>query len=219
MGNNGGKHPGDNRFRWAILLALILISSQGNSVLAQEPSKDLTAAPSSPERSGTNTDSPAPREVEKTAVCVPSSLPVPRPSGHRFWPGLGSTVAPEATGSGPAPSTPGASGWWLGSAGIALVLAICGAGCVAARKHWPRESAGLLQVIGRVSLSPRQSIVLVRAGNRVLLIGTGAQGAPSLLGELPADEDDGPPGAEHAGSSPDARHPNGKRDVRQGATP
>src|SRR5271166_4804606 len=40
MGDNGGKHPGSNRLRWAILLALILISSQGTSVLAQEPSKD-----------------------------------------------------------------------------------------------------------------------------------------------------------------------------------
>jgi len=90
---------------------------------------------------------------------------------------------------------------------------------VAARKHWPRESAGLLQVIGRVSLSPRQSIVLVRAGDRVLLIGAGAQGAPSLLGELPADEDDGPHGAERAGSSSDARLPTGKLDVRLGATP
>jgi flagellar biogenesis protein FliO len=219
MGDNGGKHHGGNRFRWAILLALLLISSQGNSVLAQEPSKDLTAGPSSLEGAGTNADSPVPREVDKTAVPVPGSLPVPRPSGHRFWPGLGSTVAPEATGSGPAPASPGSSGWWLGSAGIALVLAICGAGCVAARKHWPRESAGLLQVIGRVSLSPRQSIVLVRAGNRVLLIGTGAQGAPSLLGELPADDDNGPPGPEHAGSSSDARPPTGKLDLRLGATP
>ncbi|MGO9597723.1 MAG: FliO/MopB family protein [Isosphaeraceae bacterium] len=219
MGDNGGKHPGSNRFRWEILLALLLISSQGTSVLAHEPSRDLTAAPSSPEGAGTNTVSPVPREVEKTAVPVPSSLPVPRPSGHRFWPGLGSTVAPEATGFGSGPSTPGASGWWLGSAGLALVLAICGAGCVAARKHLPRESAGLLQVIGRVSLSPRQSIVLVRAGNRVLLIGTGAQGAPSLLGELPADDDNGPPGAEHAGSSPDTRLPTGKLDLRPGATP
>jgi hypothetical protein len=39
-------------------------------------------------------------------------------------------------------------------------------------------------VVGRVSLSPRHSIFLVRAGERVLLIGTGNQGAPSLLGEL-----------------------------------
>jgi flagellar biogenesis protein FliO len=72
----------------------------------------------------------------------------------------------------------------LGSAGITLVLAICGAICVAARKYWPQESAGSVRVVGRVSLSSRHSIYLVRAGERVLLIGTGSQGAPSLLGEL-----------------------------------
>jgi flagellar biogenesis protein FliO len=220
MGENGGKHHGGDRYRLAILLALLLISSQGTSVLAQEPSKELNAAPSPPEGAGANADASVTREVEKTALAVPNSVPVPRPSGHRFWPGFGSTVAPEASRSGPAPATPWASGWWLGSAGIALVLAIFGAICVAARKHWPSESAGLLQVIGRVSLSPRQSIVLVRAGKRVLLIGTGAQGAPSLLGELPADEDDGPPDAERAGGSPDARLRAARgQEVRIGETP
>ncbi len=39
-------------------------------------------------------------------------------------------------------------------------------------------------MVGRISLSSRHSIFLVRAGERVLLIGTGSQGAPSLLGDL-----------------------------------
>ena len=64
-----------------------------------------------------------------------------------------------------------------------LALAVCGAVCVAARKYWPQESSGLVRVVGRVSLSPRHSIYLVRAGQRILLIGTGTQGAPALLGE------------------------------------
>jgi flagellar biogenesis protein FliO len=59
--------------------------------------------------------------------------------------------------------------------------------CLAARKPWPRDNAGLLRVVGRVPLSPRHSIYLVRAGERTLLIGTGAQGAPTLLGELGVD--------------------------------
>jgi flagellar biogenesis protein FliO len=80
--------------------------------------------------------------------------------------------------------SPGSGGWWMGSVGIALVLAICGAICVVARKYWHQESAGLVHVVGRVSLSPRHSIFLIRAGQRVLLIGTGTQGAPTLLGEL-----------------------------------
>jgi hypothetical protein len=47
---------------------------------------------------------------------------------------------------------------------------------------------GLIRVVGRVSLSPRHSIFMVKVGQRVLVVGTGSQGAPSLLGEL-FDED------------------------------
>jgi hypothetical protein len=80
------------------------------------------------------------------------------------------------------------SGWWLGSAGIALVLVVCGAICVAARKYRPQDSTAAIRVVGRVSLSPKHSIFLVKAGPRILLIGTGSQGAPNLLGELFDDE-------------------------------
>jgi flagellar biogenesis protein FliO len=76
----------------------------------------------------------------------------------------------------------------MGSTAIALVLAICGAACAAARKYWPQNSTGMVRVVGRVSLSPRQSIFLVRAGRRVILIGAGGQGAPTLLGELSETE-------------------------------
>ena len=99
-------------------------------------------------------------------------------------------------------------GWWLGSTGIALVLAICGAICVAARKYRPQDSAGLVQVVGRVSLTPRHSIFVVRAGQRSLLIGTGAQGAPTLLGELTeADQagDQGRAGRRSVASRSEAR--------------
>jgi flagellar biogenesis protein FliO len=84
--------------------------------------------------------------------------------------------------------SPLAAGWWMGSTAIALALAICGAACVAARKYWPQNSTGLVHVVGRVSLSPRQSIFLVRAGRRVILVGAGGQGAPTLLGELTETE-------------------------------
>src|SRR5271157_267599 len=70
-----------------------------------------------------------------------------------------------------------------------------------------QESAGSLRVVGRVSLSSRHSIFLVRAGERVLLIGTGSQGAPSLLGELTEAEralDLADSGCRHP-YSPDAR--------------
>jgi len=44
-------------------------------------------------------------------------------------------------------------------------------------------------VIGRTSLSPRHTVHLLSIGQRVLIVGTGPQGAPSLLGEL-TDPDD-----------------------------
>ena len=43
---------------------------------------------------------------------------------------------------------------------------------------------GRLQVISRVGLSPKHTVYLLRAGGRVLLVGTGPQGAPSLISEL-----------------------------------
>jgi flagellar biogenesis protein FliO len=112
----------------------------------------------------------------------PGSIRVPRPSNERslFAHGVRTSDVPARS--------PASAGWWLGSTGIALALAICGAACVAARKYWPQNSTGMVRVVGRVSLSPRQSIYLVRAGRRVILIGAGGQGAPTLLGELSEGE-------------------------------
>jgi hypothetical protein len=47
----------------------------------------------------------------------------------------------------------------------------------------------VLRVVGRTSLSPRHTVHLLSVGARVLIVGTGPQGAPSLLGEL-TDPDD-----------------------------
>jgi len=156
----------------AMLLAILLAAFEGNAAGAQEP-----APVSFPSSSSSETSQAADGDGQ---AAFPSQEPlrVPRPSGHLSQPG---SVAgsPES-----APRGPGSSGWWLGSAGITLIMAVCGAICVATRKYWPQESAGSVRVVGRVSLSSRHSIFLVRAGERVLLIGTGSQGAPSLLGEL-----------------------------------
>jgi hypothetical protein len=84
----------------------------------------------------------------------------------------------------------GAGGWWLGTGGMALALAICGGISVAARRGWPRSQAsGMVRVVGRTSLSPKHTVYLLNVGDRVLIVGTGPQGAPSLLGEL-TDPDD-----------------------------
>jgi hypothetical protein len=84
----------------------------------------------------------------------------------------------------------GQGGWWLGTAGVALALAACGWVSVAARRARPlsgsRPGVGpsTLRVLGRTNLSPRHTVYLLEAGDRVLIVGTGPQGAPSLLGEL-----------------------------------
>jgi len=166
------RRPAGERILAAILLTIILAAFEGSAARAQERAPNSSTLPSSSESlKAADGDGQA-------ASPSPEPLRVPRPSGHL------SRLGPVAGSPEPAARAPGSSGWWLGSAGITLVLAVCGAICIAARNYWPRESAGSLRVVGRVSLSSRHSIFLVRAGERVLLIGTGSQGAPSLLGEL-----------------------------------
>ncbi len=176
MWGAGRRQPAGERIVAAMLLAIVLAACAGIAAGAQE-SAPVALPPSS--SSGT---SPAAPGDGQAAFPSPEPLLVPRPSGHLWQPGSIART-PES-----APRGPGSSGWWLGSAGITLVLAICGAICVAARKYLPQEAAGSVRVVGRVSLSSRHSIFLVRTGERVLLIGTGSQGAPSLLGELTGAE-------------------------------
>ena len=45
------------------------------------------------------------------------------------------------------------------------------------------------QVTGRIRLTPRQSVHVVRVGGRVLVLGTGPQGSPELLTEWQADSE------------------------------
>ncbi|NOT09589.1 MAG: flagellar type III secretion system pore protein FliP [Gemmatimonadales bacterium] len=47
----------------------------------------------------------------------------------------------------------------------------------------PLRGRGTLEVLQRVGLGPKQGVVLLRAGNRVLIVGTG-DGHTTLLGEL-----------------------------------
>jgi flagellar protein FliO/FliZ len=70
------------------------------------------------------------------------------------------------------------------TAGLALVLAICGGLGVVARRYLPKGVVGSMKVIGRVGLTPKHAVYMVQVGRRVLVIGTGPQGAPSLISEL-----------------------------------
>lgn len=91
----------------------------------------------------------------------------------------------ESSGRHRAASPEGTGGWWLGTAGIALALALCGGISVVSKRYLPnRGGTGPLRVIGRASLSPKQAVYLVEVGERILILGGGGQGPPSLLGEL-----------------------------------
>ena len=116
----------------------------------------------------------------------PAASGIDEPSiARRVFPGRGASL----TRTSPAQPA-GAAGWWLGTAGIALALAVCGWASVASRRYSPRPASATaaLRVVGRASLSPKHSVYLLQVGDRVLIVGAGGQAAPSLLGELRADE-------------------------------
>jgi flagellar protein FliO/FliZ len=69
-------------------------------------------------------------------------------------------------------------------AGITLALAICGGLVASVRRFSPQGAGRGVQVVSRVSLSPKHTVYLLRIGRRVLLVGAGPQGAPSLISEL-----------------------------------
>ena len=95
----------------------------------------------------------------------------------------------------PAPSSRGArfngpaSGWNGLGGTLALFGAAAGVAWVAQR--WNRRDVagpGALQVVDRIQLTSRHALHVVRAGDRLFLLGTGTAGAPALLGELPSDD-------------------------------
>ena len=87
--------------------------------------------------------------------------------------------SPSAISSNPRPD-----GGWSNLALVALILAACGGIAIASRRVGKRGSVGAMQVVGRVGLSPKHSVYLLRVGPRVLVIGAGPQGPPALIAEL-----------------------------------
>ena len=108
------------------------------------------------------------------AACGPARAEEPRHKINR-----GESVANPA-GKAAASS----AGLWLSTGGVGVALAAFGVYSLAAKKVRPAGDSPSLRVIGRASLSARQSVYLVKVGDRTLIVGAGAQGPPSLLGEL-----------------------------------
>ena len=78
----------------------------------------------------------------------------------------------------------GSDSWSLAMVGITLALAVCGGTIAVGRRFLPQGAGVGMQVVGRVSLSPKHTVYLLRVGRRVLLVGAGPQGSPSLISEL-----------------------------------
>jgi flagellar protein FliO/FliZ len=96
--------------------------------------------------------------------------------------------------------TTGSDRWGAGTACLALVLAVCGGIAVAARRSGGRASAAPMRVIGRLTLSPKHSVYLLRVGRRTLVLGAGPQGPPALITEL-VDELREPPAPQREAES------------------
>jgi flagellar biogenesis protein FliO len=69
----------------------------------------------------------------------------------------------------------------LGACALALL------GLRALQRRTAGQGAGLVEVLQRVALEPRKSLYVVRAGDRLLLIGCGDGAAPALVAELPPE--------------------------------
>lgn len=110
--------------------------------------------------------------ADEAQAPAPTVEPARRPRGPRLaWPSAdASTRRPD--------------GGWSTLAFIALALAAGGGLAIASRRAGQRAAGSAMQVVGRVGLSPKHSVYLLRIGRRVLVVGAGPQGPPSLIAEL-----------------------------------
>jgi flagellar biogenesis protein FliO len=98
-----------------------------------------------------------------------------------------------------APATKPASALISQSLGLSASILAIGAVLLIAGRHYQsrliksgrpgpvNDLSDRPQVTGRIRLTPRQSVHVVRVGGRVLVLGTGPQGSPELLTEWHAD--------------------------------
>ncbi len=113
-------------------------------------------------------------------------------------------AAAEPVGEGMHRSTPRArlgrelgDSAWISTALLTLGLCVVGGLALAARRFTPASNSPQARLIGRVGLSPKHSVYVLQVGRRVLLLGAGPQGAPTLIAELdPIESPPQPPTTE-----------------------
>ena len=151
--------------------SIVAVKARGGSRVSDQASGNPSAEPLAAAGRGTTS--------EATVGEIPAALES-RNTGDRGR--TGRLLLPRRASS--AGAKDGADTWYLGMAVIAVLLAIGGGVAFMGRRFVPRPGAGALHVVSRVSLSPKHTVYLLRAGGRVLLVGTGPQGAPALISEL-----------------------------------
>jgi hypothetical protein len=123
---------------------------------------------------------PAPVRSEAGERPAPLAVKAPQPAAARF-----PTSRQRADSSQPPMTAPSAS-WWLLPLGLLLAGGAWAGLTLSARKSASTRTrpAVPLEVVGRVAVGPRQAVCLVKVGAQVLIVGTGPQGPPTLMGEL-----------------------------------
>lgn len=174
-----------SRARWSMRAGLLLIAPV--FVLATVGSVALVRARAgsrSPDQKQPNQSAElrAPASATNGGASVPAIAAVEESQKTDDRPRTSRLLLPRRSSS--AGQAGGSDAWYVGMASIAVLLAAAGGIAFAARRFTPRPGAGALHVVSRVSLSPKHTVYLLRAGGRVLLVGTGPQGAPSLISEL-----------------------------------
>lgn len=201
----GGRMP---RFIWACLVLVLLVGAPIAAQMPGEGS-GLMPPTSAPTPATPAAEPPDPARTVPPLILNPSN-PAPAnnpenepPAGAPATPAdVAAQPAPESPASenleslpltrGPADTRDGSDGnkvgggFWRIVPALLLVLALL-AGCVwAARKYLPGAvrlgggGSSSMRVLGRTHVSPRQSIVLVKIGRRVLVVGATAERLTAL---------------------------------------
>ncbi|MBT4866875.1 MAG: FliO/MopB family protein [Planctomycetaceae bacterium] len=174
--DRGGRTPFVSG-RWSMILAVLgTVTLISNSLLAQTAPPFVEQQPrgNSQARSGRNGPAVRPnRPAKQQASRFSDARPI-TPSGQH--PGSG-----EADKNGR--SSVGQSAWKTFGT-LAAIIGLIVVGARFWKKHGPKLTGGLpveaIDVLGKRSVDARQSIVLVRLGSRILVLGSTANGLRTL---------------------------------------
>lgn len=153
--------------------------------LAKRMATSGNASPSAAKAPDSATPAAKPAEPAATT----SANPIPQSAEARERLPLGRSAAADAKSSSGSPTSPGLH--WIFTtlaalgAVVGLILLLRAAMLRLAGRNFAVAGNPLAEVLGRVSVGPKQTLVFIKAGRRVLLVGQTAQGLNTL-----ADIDD-----------------------------